>query len=321
MRYVIELSKENLKLSVMEAVHFLGLKEYNLTDNLLQFEKNSCSGLSRLAYAKATYQLLFKAKKHELEEKINRYSWNRIYKGSFYVEKKQATDAPKTSAPSTKDLADMVWRRLKDPKADINDPQLRICFYFTKSCVFALRRIHENSERFQDRRAHLRPDSAPVSLSPRLARACVNMTGTSKGTICDPFCGTGGILIEAGLMNLKAVGFDISEQMVKATKNNLDHFRIRRYSIKKADALKIRGMYSAIVTDPPYGRNTFVADLRKLYSDFLQNALELTTVMVIILPKGLKTEDMLDGWRLIDSCSYYIHQTLSKKILLLRRPG
>jgi tRNA (guanine10-N2)-dimethyltransferase len=319
MRYVIELSKENLKLSVMEAVHFLGLKDYELEDNLLQFNTGSPAHLKMLAYAKAAYRLLFSCKEDELEEKIRRYPWNRIYKKSFYVEKKKTNKAPKIAGEKTKDLADMVWRRLKNPRTDLHNPQLQICFFFAKNQVYALRRINKNKEQFQDRRAHLRPGSAPVSLAPRLARACVNMTGIKRGTICDPFCGTGGILIEAGLMGLGTVGFDISEQMIKATKKNLDHYRIKDHRIRKADALKIKGAYSAIVTDPPYGRNTFVTDLKELYSGFLKKARELTKVMVIMLPDGMGYRGMAAGWEIKGSCTYYVHQTLTKKILLLKK--
>jgi len=53
---------------------------------------------------------------------------------------------------------------------------------------------------FGKRKPHMRPGFHPSSLNPKLARAFVNLTGIRKGTIVDMFCGTGGILIEAGLI-------------------------------------------------------------------------------------------------------------------------
>ncbi len=63
-------------------------------------------------------------------------------------------------------------------------------------------------------------DATNGMLPPKLAQIMINLAGNSD-TIFDPFCGTGTILIEGLLMSKNVVGSDISDRMVKYTKENL----------------------------------------------------------------------------------------------------
>ncbi|RWZ78593.1 MAG: methyltransferase domain-containing protein [Candidatus Microsaccharimonas sossegonensis] len=66
-------------------------------------------------------------------------------------------------------------------------------------------------------------------LPPKLAQIMVNLAGplgvagNDKGSprVLDPFCGTGVILQEAGLMNYAVYGTDLSEKMIDFTRQNL----------------------------------------------------------------------------------------------------
>jgi len=50
----------------------------------------------------------------------------------------------------------------------------------------------------------------PSMLEPRLCRAMVNLAKVKEGdTVVDPFCGTGGILIEAQEFKIRTLGYDI----------------------------------------------------------------------------------------------------------------
>jgi len=48
----------------------------------------------------------------------------------------------------------------------------------------------------------------------------VNLSGARR-EVLDPFCGTGGVLIEAGLIGLEVYGFDIQQSMVEGCKEIL----------------------------------------------------------------------------------------------------
>jgi tRNA G10 N-methylase Trm11 len=58
-------------------------------------------------------------------------------------------------------------------------------------------------------------------LPPKLAQIMVNLAGLEKGRILDPFCGTGVILQEAGLMKYAVYGTDLAEKMIRYSADNL----------------------------------------------------------------------------------------------------
>jgi len=129
-----------------------------------------------------------------------------------------------------------------------------------------------NTKEFHQRRAPLRPFFSPVSIDPKFARFMVNISGTGTGeTILDPFCGTGGILIEAHITKRKIVGIDRSLQMVTGSKLNLKFLGIKDARIINSDFLawKADENIDAIVTDLPYGRSspTFGKSIDKLYEE------------------------------------------------------
>ena len=45
-------------------------------------------------------------------------------------------------------------------------------------------------------------------------------------TLLDPFCGTGGILIEAGILGINIIGSDIDKKLVYGCKENLNFYNI-----------------------------------------------------------------------------------------------
>tara|TARA_B110000444_G_scaffold260086_1_gene305853 strand:- start:9714 stop:10742 length:1029 start_codon:yes stop_codon:yes gene_type:complete len=120
-------------------------------------------------------------------------------------------------------------------------------------------------------RANKRPFFRPVSLEPRLARAAVNIAaGTKEGYIVDPMCGTGGILIEAALTNRLTLGIDFDPIMVEGTIENLKWAGVSA-EVRRDDATRFElpENLTAIVVDPPYGRNS--KGDSKLLEDTLEN--------------------------------------------------
>jgi tRNA (guanine10-N2)-dimethyltransferase len=113
---------------------------------------------------------------------------------------------------------------------------------------------------FEHRRAHHRPFFSPISLHPKLARALVNLSQiNNKGTLLDPFCGTGGILIEAGMVGAFIYGNDVESKMIHGCANTLTHFGIDDFKLTIGDIETVIGivpMVDAIVTDMPYGKST-----------------------------------------------------------------
>jgi 16S rRNA G966 N2-methylase RsmD len=98
-----------------------------------------------------------------------------------------------------------------------------------------------------------KPYRTSNSLPARLARAVLNLVSPPAGSILDPFCGTGSILLEAAALGLTAYGLDRNIKMVGMTRRNLAHFGYSAQAVL-GDAAQCTQVADAIVTDLPYGR-------------------------------------------------------------------
>ena len=83
----------------------------------------------------------------------------------------------------------------------------------------------ESVRDFGERAPTKKPFFQPGSMDPLLARAITNIAGAGPGrTIVDPMCGTGGLLVEAGLAGSRVVGIDAQAKMVDGARKNLAHY-------------------------------------------------------------------------------------------------
>ncbi len=140
------------------------------------------------------------------------------------------------------------------------------------------------------KRDHGRPArSAKVGmLPPKLAQLLIN---TTKGSLVfDPFCGTGVVLQEAYLMGRSAAGSDLSQEMVSASRTNMEWLQ-DSYDVISAesplelvDATSVRlpkGDVSVVsegylgpnlMTPPQQGQLAgLIRPLRQLYTETLRN--------------------------------------------------
>ncbi len=169
---------------------------------------------------------------------------------------------------------------------------------------------------FEARKNHLRPFSRPVSLHPRLARAIVNLAGiTSEARVLDPFCGTGGILIEAGLTGMEVSGLDIDSEMVEGARINTSEYGvdadIRQGSIDEAPEIFDK-RFDAIVTDMPYGKASFTSGEKKELLEALIQASEQLSGGNLVF---MSDEEELKG--LTSEFEIYVHRSLSRYVYIL----
>ena len=289
MKYIFLLSGDYIDLAKEEIINLFDIENCRLLNNLLIIEvkninEKELKELSqRLALTKRIYKFLFKCKINDLIKTIKKYDWNSIYKENFclrihYLNNNKNNDIKKIpiknknikklsnaseritrSQLTEKDLAKYIWHSVTNPKVNLESPKTKIELFFVNSKVHCGLLIYENKENFESRKSHLRPFSSPSSLHPKLARALVNITGIKENEILlDPFCGTGGFLIEAGLINIKTIGYDINKLMIKGCIKNLKHYKINNYKIKNQNALNINDKFNYVVTDLPYGLNSNV---------------------------------------------------------------
>ncbi len=116
------------------------------------------------------------------------------------------------------------------------------------------------------RTAPNRPFFKPISLDPKLARAMVNLAVPKGGRLLDPFCGTGGLIVEGILCGIDSHGSDLAWPMVTGTRQNADWAQLSlggtgNFEIRNGSAVDIQNCweeeFDGFVFDPPYGRNAW----------------------------------------------------------------
>ncbi|MFH0859672.1 MAG: TRM11 family methyltransferase [Candidatus Altiarchaeota archaeon] len=204
-------------------------------------------------------------------------------------------------------------------KVDLKRPDVRVaCHQIAGEYYGGV--MFSNWRDFEGRKPQLRPYFHPTSLHPKLARVLVNLARVREGdTMLDPFCGTGGILIEAGLIGLNVIGWDIRKELVDGTKMNLKHYGLRG-RVEQEDALRGKADADAVVTDMPYGRSSYSSkQLKELYTCFLENAKNLVTdggCIVLMSPEDYELP--LAGHTVLESYSLRVHKSLTRRITVLR---
>lgn len=310
MDHLCILSKENLALARFEAVSLLKPTQHELKDNFLFLTEPS--GIFRhLAYTRLFYRVLFSCNHEVLLPKIKNFDWNNYCKNTFSISV--------SGLDNKEEIIDAINESITSASVDLQNPETSFLVKFIDGRVYVLLKLWENIEKFANRRSHLRPRSHPTSLDPKLARACINLAGKTSGTIIDPFCGSGGILIEAGLLGFFPVGYDISAEMLESCRVNLLHYNVTEFELKNIDARQISKKASAIVTDIPYGQNSGLNDdLVLLVRQFLNNSVNLTDTIVLMYPQFLGIKPLLGAWKIEKEFERYVHKSLTKRIALLR---
>ena len=83
-----------------------------------------------------------------------------------------------------------------------------------------------------------RSDSRRGMLPPQLARTMVNLAtgGDSAQSVCDPFCGSGNLLLESSDLGHRTFGSDISEKAVEDSRKNLEWLGTDNWDVTVRDA-------------------------------------------------------------------------------------
>ena len=242
------LEAENIELNVIENPEKLLIIE---TDN---FNFNKVK--NRLALSFLIDEEIINFKPRNINEIIEKAKDLNIGKGTFCVRAKRIGN--NFNKISTKEIENKFGKQIKNNSVDLLYPDIEIRILLSENCHICIKKAVIKRSDFEIRKVHHRPFFSPISLHPRLARTMVNLSRIKKGqTLLDPFCGTGGILIEAALIGTNVIGSDIQEKMVKGSGDNLNFFGIKDYNLFCADindVVKKVEKVDAIATDLPYGR-------------------------------------------------------------------
>jgi len=309
MKQLLVLSKENLELSSSEVIELLNLKKVKLINNFLIFSKNFEEEEFNLAYTRKILELLFECKKEELEEKLSKFDFSKYYINNFSLRVPQ-------NNKRDKELGGIIYKNLENPNVKLKNSESQFEIYFYKEKAFVCLLKKELNNKFEERKSHRRPSPHPSSLHPKLARCMINMLGRNAKIIVDPFCGSGGLLIEGGLINKKMIGVDLDPIMIKRSYENLKHFKINFFELEQRDSTDIQRM-DYFVTDLPYGLNTKTIELDLLYENFFKN-LQFKKA-VVGFPDFVNYKKILrkQNIKIKKEFNYYLHKNLNKKIVIL----
>jgi tRNA (guanine10-N2)-dimethyltransferase len=174
--------------------------------------------------------------------------------GKYYVRVKRITDIPDTYSESAIGSILNSEGKISFKDADFVVRAIRADHWYLTVQIY-----ERDKKAPEQRRAPMRPFFSPVSLHPRFGIYLVNVSMTRPNeTLLDPFCGTGGILIEAALMGRRVIGSDSSLSMVMGARLNLKYFGFSDATVINRDIfdLKLDSKVDGIATDMPYGRNS-----------------------------------------------------------------
>lgn len=309
-------------------VFFLSREQLELAKaELSAFAKNPCFiknlGFSEtkkepsgLAMTKTAGRFLFKSDVSELKQKSSGFNWSRYCANNFCVQKVSLDN----TRFDIKKIAGIIHQKT-GIQAEMKNPDTLFEIFLCNGIAYVTKRTWQNTSEFMQRKSHKRPAPHPTSLHPKLARAMVNLTGIRKGTIVDPFCGSGGILLEAALTGVKVKGYDLLEKMLEMSEVNLKHWNIKNYDLKLKNALELEKC-RYVVTDPPYGKNSSARQLKELYRNFLRVlGRKLTKRAVVVFPHffDYRQHSRQAGLKIEQEFEWYIHKSMTRHVVVLSK--
>ena len=285
--------------------------------------------IRRLGYTHEVHEFIAKANIDNLDEVVSRIEWSEYIDETFAVRVKRIRTELDTVECERK-IGTLILENSNDIKVNLSKPKslVRVVAH-GNDLYLSIERMKLNKKHFEDSKPHKRPFFYPGSMNPKLARCMVNLSRIKEGQLLlDPFCGTGGILIEAGLIGCKLVGCDIYWKMQNGTAINLDHYGITDYRTFHLDvrALKMYEKVDSVVTDPPYGISTSTGDVddEGIFMEFFRviyDNMKDDAYLCMASPHYIDLKPMVDevGFVIVEQYAIKMHRSLTRIISVIRK--
>ena len=187
-------------------------------------------------------------------------------------------------------------------------------------CYFGRVILRIDRGAFEARNPMRRPFFHPGVMMPRMGRALVNISLVAPGeTVYDPFCGTGGILLEAQEIGVRVLGSDFDPAMVDGYRQNLPGS-----DVMIADATTVPicdDALDAVVTDLPYGQSVRIRaeSMDRLYDGSLaeiRRVLRPGRRAVDVTHREIR-EIAARHFTVLQEQEQWVHKSLTRRILVL----
>jgi len=163
----------------------------------------------------------------------------------------------------------------------------------------------------------------PGVMMPRMARTLVNLTLCSTGaTLLDPFCGTGGTLIESEMLGMETIGSDFDPMMIGGCRENLVQGTLM---LADATRLPVRdASIDAIATDFPYGQSVCIKKedtMENLYHgalDEMHRVLKPCRRAIVVTHRDISA---IAGQHMtvLQHHTQRVHKSLTRHVLVLKK--
>ncbi|WP_457590279.1 hypothetical protein [Geoglobus sp.] len=221
-----------------------------------------------------------------------------------------------------RELGAILWRR--GARISVSKPDHVIRVYFSGRIHAGVLMHETDRKQFLLRRPDLKPFFRPGAILPRIARSLVNISGIKEGVLLDPMCGTGTILVEAGLMGLEFMGVEAYRVIAKGCAVNLRYYDLpANVAIGDVRSMGLRdGSVDGIVTDFPYLQSTkSLGEIRELYSSALA---EFERVLKencrVVFLTNIDVDELVENHFEMEHKLYQrLHKSLTRRIYICRK--
>ena len=283
----------------------------------------------RLGYTHEVHQILRVSNISSFDEDILAIPWQDYINENFAVRVKRFNSQIDTVAYE-RNAGALILEKCANVKVKLNNPNSLVRLVAFEDIIYvAIEKYHLDKKHFEDIKPHKRPFFFPGSMSPKLARCMVNLSRVKAGQlVLDPFCGTGGILIEAGLIGCKVVGSDVNWKMKNGTAINLEYCGIKDYRTFHLDVreLKMYEKVAGVVTDPPYGISTSTGDIdgEDIFKEFFHSIYDNMAddaYLCMASPHYVNLIPMIDdvGFELVEQYAIKMHRSLTRIISVIKK--
>jgi tRNA (guanine10-N2)-dimethyltransferase len=222
---------------------------------------------------------------------------------------------------SQKEFENMIGTMIAGP-VSLKNPEVEYRAILSEDrCYFGKVLFSFDRGSFDERNPGKRDFFHPGVMMPRMARTLVNIAHAQAGdTLLDPFCGTGGILIEADLLGMHAVGSDFDPLMIGGSRTNLPSA-----SLLMADATHLPfpdHSIDSIVTDFPYGQSVCIKksdSMDQLYAasiDEIRRVLKRGRRAVVVTHRDI-ADIAARHMTVLEKHDQRVHKSLTRRVLVL----
>lgn len=317
MKCILELSGEHPELPFAEAEAFACIEER--ATQVAVVECQDPEACSKLAMTHTVMEFLGRCDADEASITTMLQALSITTEQTFVARVRKMVDAPTTMSQLS--LEKLIGANIDGPVSlDAPVTEYRALIAGT-ICYFGRVILHVDRGSYQYRNPMRRPFFHPGVMMPLTARTLVNLSQAKTGElICDPFCGTGGVLLEAKLCGMKIIGSDMDPMMVAGCRQNLPETDL---FLADATVLPLSdNAVDSVVTDLPYGHSVCIMaeSMDQLYSD------SLSEIRRIVKPGGrcvivthvdiqpLAEKEFTVVWKFYQR----IHKSLTRQILVLQ---